>query len=84
MTYINVGASKITGERIRTKKALKEYFATAPGSIVFDVTSPLGPMGGQIIYGNELPKGYKLQVVGPDPYTKRVWYATVTDTGKVT
>lgn len=79
MSYINVGA-EINGVPAKTKKALKEAMQSAPETVVFYSTSDFTTGAW---YGHHLPKDDKLQVVGPDPYTKRVWYATVTDNGKV-
>lgn len=84
MSYINVGARDGKGMRVKTKKALKELMSTAPSTVRFDVTAGIGPAAGDFFTGDKIPGGYNLSVVGPDPYTKRVWYATVTDTGKVT
>jgi len=78
MSYINVGASDRDGKRIKTKKALKESLAQDPMSVLFDGTSNMGPQA-FATYGSiaHLPAGDVLSVVGPDPYTKRTWYARV-------
>lgn len=75
MTFVNVGA-KVDGVRPKTKKALREALKADPRSVVFDNTSDMGPqlVG---INGANVPVEYTLQVVGPDPYTKRNWYASV-------
>lgn len=39
--------------------------------------------GGDQISGDSLPPGDTLQVVGPDPFTSRKWYASVKADGKV-
>ncbi len=83
MTYINVGANTSDGMPILTKKALKTYMVATPEIVIFYSTVALGPEAGKTFRGNDLPQGYKLSVCGPDPMSKRVWYATVTDNGKV-
>lgn len=82
MTYVNVGARLDTGEgepaRVRTKKALREALAGHPCDVHFDNTSVVIVTGQQREYrASELPAGYRFQVVGPDPYADRKWYATV-------
>lgn len=83
MTYINVGANVNGNVPIKTKASLRLLMVTMPEIVSFYGTSEMGPYGKSVFMGDNLPKGYKLQVVGPDPYTKRVWYATVMDNGKV-
>jgi hypothetical protein len=85
MGYINVGAKTVDGERIPTKAALRRLLLgdkkngvePQPSEVLFDVTSLLGPCVGETFRGDALPPGYTLQVVGPDPYAKRLWYAGV-------
>ena len=79
MSYINVGASdRLTGLRIKSKKALKEALSQDLASVVFDGTSPMGPQDfAHPATVSALTDGHKLSVVGPDPYTKRSWYASV-------
>lgn len=78
MSYVNVGASNMRGQRFATKKALKEALTQDPSSVMFDGTSTFDPFYGP---ATQAPAGVKLQVCGPDPYTQRKWYATVTVTG---
>lgn len=73
MAYVNVGAY-VNAERPKTKKALKEAVAKTPDLLDFDATSFEGPAMYQV---KDLTPGLRLQVVGPDPYSKRSWYATV-------
>jgi hypothetical protein len=84
MAYVNTG-SFIQGSRPRSKKALREAVANDPQSVFFDGTSFLGPQfDGR---PSDIPEGVTLTVTGPDPYTLRRWYASVTRdaaTGKVT
>jgi len=77
--YINVGAN-IDGKPVRTKKALKQAVKDGD-SVRFYSTALLG----ESFYGgvSDIPQGAKLSVVGPDPFTSRKWYATVSN-GKVT
>lgn len=68
------------GSRAKTKKALKEAVeAINEGgdgySVVIEATS---------IFGNEYdgslhnaPRNVTYYIVGPDPYTKRNWYASI-------
>jgi hypothetical protein len=81
MGYINVGAW-VNGERPRTKAALKRAMKDRPSSVWFDVTS-MFHNGPNMYKGSELPQGDKLSVCGPDPYSDRAWFATVTDQGRV-
>lgn len=73
--YVNAGAY-VAGARPRTKKALREALATAPGSVIFDTTAAFNPFAHY--RATEIPAGVTLSVVGPDPYAKRSWYASVT------
>lgn len=70
MSYINVGQRGAT-----TKKALKQAVADNPASVQLYGTSPLGPQFSGT--AAECPQEHKLTVVGPDPYSKRDWYATI-------
>lgn len=89
MAFINVGAY-VNGERPHTKKALREALASAPDTVRFDKTSAYPWMEtndyGYSINPADILTSDILAVVGPDPYTSRKWYATVTRNreGKVT
>jgi hypothetical protein len=75
MAFINVGQRGAT-----TKKALREAVAANPESVMLYGTSPLGPQfEGET--AADCPEGVKLAVVGPDPYTRRNWYATIENRG---
>ncbi len=83
MSYINVGAKITDGYGVTndcpTKKALKAALASMPDSVQFYGTSPMGPQHfATPATIASLPQGYTLTVVGPDPYNKRTWYASVT------
>lgn len=81
MAYINVGV-RVNGEPVKTKAALKRALKDSPGDVTFYGTSPLQDIGE---FGVEaIPIVDKLQVVGPDPFTSRKWYATVVRGPKVT
>jgi hypothetical protein len=94
--FVNVGAVDHRGKRIPTKKALKEIVAkvvtakTFEDGVMFDQTSMMqsGRIPGNATVQDLMnaPAGTELQVVGPDPYSKRNWYATVKvdRNGKVT
>ena len=82
MSYINVGAY-VNGARPQSKKALKEACAawsaspTDAPSLRFDSTAMMGPRAGEDILPATIGAD-TLSVVGPDPYAKRSWYASVT------
>jgi hypothetical protein len=82
MSYLNVGAS-IGGDRVGTKKVLRETMRLDPSLVTFDRTSEMGPDAPWTFTGDQLPPGLTLSVVGPDPYRRRSWYATVSPTGRV-
>lgn len=74
MAWINCGVRWANGLTIPTKKALKAALVS-PLAVEFYETS-LGRE--HLTYtANSLPAGAKMQVVGPDPYRSRKWYATV-------
>lgn len=78
MAYINVGAY-VNGERPRTKKALREALASAPNTVRFDQTSNFRTGSYELTNTvDQLRAGDTFTVVGPDPYTSRKWYASVT------
>lgn len=79
MTTINVGAY-IDNRRAPSKAALKRALAATPELVAFDPTSAFGPSGA--FNGDHIPAGAILSVVGPDPYSDRRWYATVSRTPK--
>lgn len=64
----------VGGSRAKTKKALKEAVAQDPSSVRLEATSVFGnEYDGPL---DEAPDG-QYYVVGPDPYNKRNWYATL-------
>lgn len=76
MSFVNTGAY-VDGKRPATKAALKRALAENPAGVEFDGTSPMGPQYSDLS-GVNVPEGVSLSVVGPDPYSRRNWYATVT------
>lgn len=77
MDNIGVGAL-VNGERPPTKKALREALTNAPATVELDSTAAVGAHIGETFRGDNIPDGVRLNVVGPDPYTARNWYANVT------
>lgn len=64
----------VQGHRPKTKKALALMVATIPHDVKLEATSILGnEYAGPI---TEAPAG-RFDVVGPDPYTSRKWYANI-------
>lgn len=64
----------VQGQRPKTKKELKALIATVPHDVSLQATSIIGnEYGGPI---TEAPDG-TYDVVGPDPYTSRKWYANI-------
>lgn len=74
MPYFNAGAY-IGNSRARTKKQLREALAADPTSVYFDGTSMFSHVTGYA--AENVPDGTIISVVGPDPFTKRSWYASV-------
>lgn len=82
MPYVNCGVW-YAGDRIRTKKQLKELLVDDPELVIFDHTSmfdgcPAMPVvNGRVTDAVSIPDAVVMTVVGPDPYTDRKWYASV-------
>jgi hypothetical protein len=74
ITHIQGGARFECAGR-RTKKALKEAIAADPTKVELYATSSMGPQFSGT--ADQLPEDAEFSVVGPDPYTRRDWYATV-------
>lgn len=79
MQYLNTGAY-VEGERAPSKKALREAVKAHPESVRFDLTSQFDGQGDWT--PEDVGPGVTLSVVGPDPYTSRRWYASVTRDAK--
>ena len=77
MQYIQGGADFTTslGVKGKTKKELKQTISEVPHNVYLYATSDMGPQFNGP--ADRLPEGTTFNVVGPDPYTKRTWYASV-------
>lgn len=79
----NTGAF-ISHTRPASKAALRRALAGEPENVWFDATSGISPGAGNW-RPEDITEDVILDVVGPDPYTRRNWYATVTrKNGKLT
>lgn len=72
-TYVNAGAY-VAGERPRTKRELREALRTVPHLVTFDCTA-LDKSGVTMTPADITDGSTVMQVTGPDPYTRRTWYA---------
>ena len=67
--------------RPKTKKAIKDAIAADPATVDIESTSMFGGYSGSVA---NAPDG-SYPFVGPDPYTKRSFYGTITKRdGKIT
>jgi len=74
MTFIQGGANfPVDGNK--TKAALKRAIKENPTSVTLYATSPMGPQFAGPATG--LEEGTTFNVVGPDPYNDRSWYASI-------
>ena len=69
----------VNEHRPASKKAIKEAVAADPASVEIESTSIFGGYSGPV---TELPLGESVTFVGPDPYTSRKFYGTITRTAK--
>lgn len=76
MSHISVGVYGV-----RTKAELKRRAKVEPDKVECYSTSALGGTYNGTLFG--IPENLTLTVVGPDPYTDRRWYASVTRKGDV-
>ena len=68
----------IDGRRPKSKKEVREVAKSAPSRIEVEATSAFGnEFGGNL---TELPVFASVTFVGPDPYQKRDFYGTVSNT----
>lgn len=75
-TYIQGGADYSTGPSgKKTKARLKQLIQEDPSLVRLYSTSSMGPQFQGT--ANNLPSDAEFSVVGPNPYSKRDWYATV-------
>jgi hypothetical protein len=75
MSIIQGGAQAAPSGVFRTKKALKDAIKATPAKVYLYATSNMGPQFNGLV--TELPDGVTFLVVGPDPYSRRDWYANV-------
>lgn len=68
------GGAEFQGPK-KTKTALKKAIKDEPDQVYLYCTSFTGGWCG---LASDLPEGTQFNVVGPDPHTKRDWYANVT------
>jgi hypothetical protein len=76
-SYVQGGAEfpLTNGSKNKTKKALKDAIKADPSKVYMYDTSAFGSkFSGP---ANALPEGVCFNVVGPDPYSRRDWYASV-------
>lgn len=74
ITHVQGGAD-FTCLGKKTKTALKKTIAENPHSVYLYATSSMGPQYSGP--ADMLPEDMEFLVVGPDPYNKRDWYASV-------
>ena len=74
MPFYNCGAS-IDGQRVKSKKQLRELLAENPAKVWFDGTAMIKDVRGYS--GDQIPEGITLSVVLPDPYNDRRYYGNV-------
>jgi len=68
----------INGKRPKSKKDIKDALLTAPHTVVIESTSMFGGFGGSAL---DMPEGIEIAFVGPDPYTRRSFYGTLSRKG---
>lgn len=69
------GGANFPVEGNKTKTALKKAIKENPSGVTLYATSDMGPQFNGP--ASSLPEGTTFNVVGPNPYTKRDWYASV-------
>jgi hypothetical protein len=82
MKWINAGAKyKAMGANVPSKTALKRALRDAPQDIILYTTGQFPAQEYEVTasdLGNIAKPDEAWQITGPDPYTNRKWYATVT------
>ncbi len=75
--YIQGGANfpLPEGAKKKSEAALKKMLKENPTAVTLFATSEMGPQFAGP--ASSLPEDVTFNVVGPDPYTKRDWYASV-------
>jgi hypothetical protein len=72
-TYIQGGVEFMGGKK--TKGRLKELIGLNPASVyLYDTSASGSKFNGTV---DKLPVGIVFNVIGPDPYSKRDWYASI-------
>jgi hypothetical protein len=74
-THVQGGAIFASSNGKRTKSQLKEAIKNDPAEVELYSTSSMGPQFHNA--ADQLPEDTEFLVVGPDPYTKRDWYASI-------
>lgn len=77
MTVFGQGGARFSGKQ--TKGNLKAQIANDPGGVYLYNTAVIGDHWSGT--ADEMPEGMEFNVVGPDPYNNRSWYATVKRNG---
>ena len=72
---MNVEARTVSGQEFPSKAALKRAILADPTDVVFTSTSAFTPGA---FRASEAPASERLDVVGPNAYTNRRYYGTVT------
>lgn len=84
MQHVNTGAYYIdeNDEKVRvpSKRMLTTLVRHNPERLSFDPTSQYDGQG--VWTTDDIGKGVSLDVVGPDPFTSRKWYASVSRDAK--
>lgn len=62
-------------QNLKKKKDLKDAIKNVPGNVQLYSTSAFDNEWSGL--ASEIPEGLTFNVVGPDPYTDRNWYASV-------
>lgn len=79
MSYVNVGVRDLIGQDIPTKSALKRMIAEDPSSVlIYQTTVGKEHDWPSRTHVSDVSETEHYSVVGPNPYTKRSWYAGIT------
>jgi len=68
----------VNGRRPASKKEVKAAIANNPASVAIESTSYFAGTAMLAAHCGELAIGRKVTFVGPDPYTSRKFYGTIT------
>lgn len=66
----------------KSKSAFKAAIKDSPANVYLFSTTAVPGAEKWSGTADKLPDGMEFNVVGPDPYTRRDWYATVTKTAR--